>query len=117
MIGWIGHELGHIMDYEARSSIGMIGFGFGYVFSKKYVHKAERIADTYAVERGMADYIIATKNFILDHTELPQAYKNKIARLYLSPDDIVELVTELEEEEQDAIKQEMIQEAEKEAEP
>ena len=117
MIGWIGHELGHIMDYEERSSMGVIGFGFGYVFSRKYVRKAERIADIYAVEHGMADYIIATKNFILDHAELPQAYKDKIARLYLSPDDIVELVTELEEEERDAIKQEMIQEVEKEVEP
>ncbi len=117
MIGWIGHELGHIMDYEERSSLGVIRFGFGYVFSKKYIRKAERIADTYAVERGMAGYIIATKNFILGHAELPQAYKDKIARLYLSPDDIVELVTELEEEELDTVKEKIIQEVEKQAEP
>lgn len=115
MVGWIGHELGHVMDYERRSGMGVIGFGFGYIFSKKYVRKAERVADTYAVEHGMADYIIATKNFILEHAGLPQAYKDKIARLYLSPDDIVELVTELEQEEQDAVKQEMLQEVEKEA--
>jgi hypothetical protein len=97
MIGWIGHELGHILDYERRSNAGMISFGYQYVFSSTYVKEAERIADTYAVERGLGKYIIATKRFILDHAELPQSYKNKIARLYLSPDVITDLVKKLEE--------------------
>lgn len=96
MIGWIGHELGHILDYEHRSNAGMVKFGYQYIFSPAYVKEAERDADTYAVEHGLGNYIIATKRFILDHTELPQSYKNKIARLYLSPDVIVELVKKLE---------------------
>jgi hypothetical protein len=100
MIGWIGHELGHILDYEQRSNTGIISFGYQYLFSPTYVKEAERVADTYAVERGLGSYIIATKRFILDHAELPQSYKNKIARLYLSPDVIVELVKKLEEKEQ-----------------
>lgn len=98
MVGWIGHELGHIMDFESRSNLGVIAFGFKYVFSERYVRVAERTADTYAVNHGLGKYIIETKRFILDHTELPQAYKDKIARLYLSPDDIVEQVIKLEEE-------------------
>lgn len=97
MIGWIGHELGHIMDYESRSNFGMIGFGLGYLLSPGYIKKAELLADTYAVNHGLGDFIIATKRFILDHAELPQSYKDKIARLYLSPDDIVEQVKKLEE--------------------
>jgi hypothetical protein len=60
------------------------------------VKEAERVADTYAVERGLGKYIIATKRFILDHAELPQSYKDKIARLYLSPDVIVEMVKKME---------------------
>lgn len=98
MIGWIGHELGHIMDYERRSSFSMAGFGLGYLFSADYVRKAERIADNYAVQRGLGPYLIETKRFILDHAELPQAYKDKIARLYVSPEEIVEQVRILEEE-------------------
>jgi hypothetical protein len=97
MIGWIGHELGHIMDYESRSNTGMIAFGYNYLRSGVYVRGVEEIADTYAVNHGLAPYIIATKRFILDHAELPKAYKEKIARLYLSPDDIVEQVRKLEE--------------------
>ncbi|MGA0559100.1 hypothetical protein ACO2Q8_20755 [Larkinella sp. VNQ87] len=97
LIGWIGHELGHIMDYENRSNAGLVGFGISYVFSPAYVRKVERIADTYAVERGLGPYLVETKRFILDHAELPQTYKDKIARLYVSPEEIVEQVKKLEE--------------------
>lgn len=97
LIGWIGHELGHVMDYENRSVWGMIRFGLGYLLSPSYVKKAERTADTFAVNHGLGKYIIATKHYILDHTSLPDKYKRKIARLYLSPDDIVEQVRALEE--------------------
>jgi hypothetical protein len=92
LIGWIGHELGHIMDYLPRSTVDMIRFGIGYSFSRKYIMAAERAADTYAVQQGLAGKIITTKNFILDHASIPPRYKQKIRRLYLSPDDIMELV-------------------------
>lgn len=98
IIGWIGHELGHIMDYESRSNLGMVGFGIGYVFSADYVKKVERIADSYAVNHGLGPYLVETKRFILDHAELPQAYKDKIARLYVSPEEITEQVKKLEEQ-------------------
>lgn len=97
MVGWLGHELGHILDYESRSNTGMISFGYRYYFSSEYVKSAEVTADTYAVNHGLGKYIISTKRFILDHAELPKAYKDKIARLYLSPDVIVEQVRKLEE--------------------
>jgi len=101
LIGWIGHELGHIMDYEQRNTMSIANFGLLYWLSKTYVRKAERVADTFAVNRGMGSYILATKDFILGHSELSQRYKDKIARLYLSPDDIVELVAKLEDKTQD----------------
>ncbi len=97
MIGWIGHELGHILDYEGKSNMEMISFGYRYVFHSSFVKHAEMLADSYAVERGMGNYIVATKRFILDHAELPQSYKDKISRLYLSPDIIVEKVRALEQ--------------------
>lgn len=100
MIGWIGHELGHVLDYERRSNRGMIAFGIRYYLHPSYVKQAERAADFFAVEHGMGHYIIATKHFILDNADLPQAYKDKIRRLYLSPDVIVEQVRKLEEAQQ-----------------
>ena len=100
MIGWIGHELGHILDYEGMSNMQMISFGYRYYFHPTFVKHAEMVADSLAVERGMGHYIVATKRFILDNAELPQAYKDKIRRLYLSPDVIMEQVKKLEEKKQ-----------------
>ena len=101
LIGWIGHELGHIMDYRERSGINMLGFGIQYMFSKGFIKEAERAADTYAVNHGMGNYILATKDFILNHASLSEAYKNRIKRLYLSPEEIMVLVDELYELEQE----------------
>ncbi|GAB3905643.1 hypothetical protein GCM10028803_36800 [Larkinella knui] len=107
MIGWIGHELGHIMDYENRSNLGLIGFGLSYVLSAGYIKKVERIADAYAVSHGLGSYLVETKQFILNHAELPQAYKDKIARLYVSPAEIVEQVKKQEEEKLEKQKKEL----------
>ncbi len=98
LIGWLGHELGHIMDYREKSAFGLIIFGMRYITSANYIKKAERAADTYAVNAGMGNYILATKNFILNHSHLSDSYKERIARLYLSPEEIIVLVNKLEED-------------------
>ncbi|WP_378186334.1 hypothetical protein ACE939_14555 [Aquimarina sp. W85] len=92
LIGWLGHELGHVMDYKERSSGGMLVFGFKYLFSSRHIQEVERAADTYAVQHGMGSYIIATKNFILEHASLSETYKNRIKKLYLSPEEIMQLI-------------------------
>lgn len=93
-IGWIGHELGHILDYEKRSKLNLIFFGIKYLFSKKSIKEAERTADTYAIAHGMVNYILATKDFILNNASITQQYKNRIIKYYLSPEEIMELVEE-----------------------
>ena len=92
MIGWLGHELGHIMDYRDRSSLNLIWFGARYFFSDNAIKTAERAADTYAVDKNMDAYILETKNFILNNTDLSDSYKNRIKKYYLSPDEIMILV-------------------------
>ncbi|WP_236974751.1 hypothetical protein [Membranihabitans maritimus] len=95
LIGWLGHELGHIMDYLNRSSINLIFFGIKYLLLHEHVKSAERTADTYAIANGMSNYIIETKKFILNHTSLSQTYKQKIQRLYLAPEEIVKIANKL----------------------
>ncbi len=94
LIGWLGHELGHIMDYSTRSSLNLIGFGLKYVLFNSFVRKAEQTADRYAIRHNMKDYILETKNYILNHTELSERYKEKIKRLYVSPEQVLEFVNE-----------------------
>ena len=97
LIGWLGHELGHVMDYQFRSGFNLVGFGLGYLFSEKSMKRAERSADTFAVIHGMEDYILATKNFILNEAGFPEIYTNRIKRFYLSPEEIMILVEERDE--------------------
>lgn len=92
MIGWLGHELGHVMDYKERSSGNLIWFGIKYFFSTKSIQEAERAADSYAVQNGMEGYILKTKDFILNQAGISQKYRERIKRLYLSPEEIMELV-------------------------
>ena len=94
LIGWIGHELGHIVDYQHRSKTNLIWFGVKYLLSDNHIVDAERAADTYAVSHGMEDYILKTKDFILNHAEITQAYKLRIQKYYLSPEEIMDIVND-----------------------
>lgn len=92
LIGWIGHELGHIMDYLKRNNWSMFLFGIGYFTSKSFIMAAERVADTYAIDHKLGDYILATKEFILHESGMPEKYIQRIKRLYLSPEEVMDLV-------------------------
>ncbi|MAM18809.1 MAG: hypothetical protein CME35_07550 [Gramella sp.] len=98
LTGWLGHELGHVMDYKNRHGFGLIWFGIKYMTSKNYIREAERAADTYAVNHGLGEYIIATKDFILNESQLSETYKSRIKDLYLSQEEIMVLIDELHEE-------------------
>ena len=93
-VGWIGHELGHVVDYSERTNVGMMLFGLKYLFSAAHIKEVERTADTYAVQHGMGDYILTTKNFILDNAHLSEKYKDRIRRLYISPEEVMKLINE-----------------------
>lgn len=92
LTGWLDHELGHVMDYRSRSTFNMIIFGLKYLYSHAHIQEVERAADDYAVRHGMGEYILKTKNFILNHTSLSERYKKHMRKFYLSPEEILELI-------------------------
>ena len=94
LIGWLGHELGHVMDYRDRSGLGMVIFGLKYLYSSGHIQEVERAADSYAVAHGMGDYILKTKDFILNHADISEKYKTRMRKLYLSPEEIMKLIEE-----------------------
>lgn len=98
LIGWIAHELGHIVDYINRSKGNLVWFGVKYLFSDNHIVEAERAADKYAVEHGLEEYILQTKNFILDHAKISEKYKDRIRKYYLSPEEIMDLIQNRDEE-------------------
>ncbi len=92
IIGWLGHELGHVMDYERMSNFKLVLFGINYLTSSKAIVKAERQADSFAIKQGMKDYIIKTKNFILNHADISESYKARMKKYYLSPEEIMDII-------------------------
>ncbi|MGF1586635.1 MAG: hypothetical protein ACFCUM_15020 [Bacteroidales bacterium] len=92
LIGWIGHELGHIMDYLRKNNWSMILFGISYFTSKSFIIMAERAADTYALDHGLGKYILATKEFIMQQAGMSEKYINRINRLYLPPEEIMDMM-------------------------
>lgn len=92
LIGWIGHELGHVMDYSNRSKLNLIWFGIKYLLSDTHIVEAERAADTYAIRHNMEEYILKTKDFILNNAEIHDAYKLRIKKYYLSPEEIMDII-------------------------
>ncbi|TXF89053.1 hypothetical protein FUA23_12260 [Neolewinella aurantiaca] len=98
VVGWFAHELGHIIDYLNRPVLGMISFGLGYALWSRYMRKAERIADTIAVEHGFGDEVRATKAYLLQHATLPFNYKRRLNKYYLSADELEGLILAWEQE-------------------
>ncbi len=94
LIGWIGHELGHVMDYRDRSNLNLIWFGAKYLLSDNHIAEAERAADTYAIRSGMEKYILITKDFILSQANIDKAYIARIKKYYLSPEEIMEIINQ-----------------------
>ncbi|TXE10582.1 hypothetical protein ES711_01360 [Gelidibacter salicanalis] len=92
LIGWIGHELGHVMDYTNRNKLNLIWFGIKYLLSDNHIVEAERAADTYAVQHNMEEYILKTKEFILNNADIHEAYKLRIKKYYLSPEEIMDVI-------------------------
>lgn len=92
IVGWIGHELGHVMDYNHRMGVGLVAFGIGYVTSSRYKTGAEHMADIYAISHGLGSQILATKEFILDNAHIDKTYKNKIKSFYMSPEEVLERI-------------------------
>jgi hypothetical protein len=89
LVGWIGHELGHIMDYLRRSNWSLILFGIGYYTSRTFIIAAERVADTYAINQGLGEYILTTKDFILHQAGMSEQYIKKIRRFYVPPEEVM----------------------------
>ncbi len=94
LIGWLGHELGHIMDYQRMNNAELIWFGLKYLTSNHAIVGAERAADEFAIKQGMREYILEAKNFIFNHADISKNYKNRIKKYYLSPEEIMDMVRE-----------------------
>lgn len=74
-VGWLGHELAHICEYEKMTTLQTIGFALKYVISKKYVRMVERNTDLITVRHGLAFPLYEGTGFLLRNTEISAKYR------------------------------------------
>jgi hypothetical protein len=90
IIGWLGHELGHVLDYKNRSSWNLAWFGIFYYFSTSFLMKAEVRADLNAVNHGLIKELVVSKEFGRNPKYFPWRYINKLNKLYPTVDKVKE---------------------------
>lgn len=98
LVGWFAHELGHLIDYLPRTAVDLLKFGIGYLMFPNFRIGAERKADIFAIARGYSAQVIATKKYILEKSSLPDYYKTRIERYYMSADEVALMVQKKERE-------------------
>ncbi len=63
LVGWIGHEFAHLIDYNTMKNRALLGFIVGYVFNKRKMRRTERNADRETIKRGLGIQLLDGVNF------------------------------------------------------
>lgn len=62
-VGILGHELCHIVDFNHRTGLSLVGLGIAHI-SKRYIDRYEYKTDSMNIERGLGYQLIAWKEYL-----------------------------------------------------
>jgi ribosome-associated protein len=88
-VGVIGHELAHILDYENKSGMRIIGNAFGYS-NKKFRAKFERATDQRTIDHGLGWQCRDWSYYVHHYKNIPEDYLKYKRKIYMSYDEIEE---------------------------
>jgi len=91
MVGWIGHELGHILHYSHKSSGGILLTGVKYAFPG-YRRKMERFTDQLAIQHDLGYALYEGVDYTINLSHATGHYKNNQEKFYLHPEEIIERI-------------------------
>ena len=86
LLGWFGHELAHITQYEKMKTMKFLIFPFLYIFNKKFRRKFEIEADNITKKRGLEKKLVEGIKFIIQDPRVSNAYKIRTKKFYSSVD-------------------------------
>ncbi len=87
-IGVLGHELAHIIDYENKNTLQIIGIGLRYG-NKKYRAKFERATDQRTLDAGLKWQIYDFSTYVIKYNKNNPSYLEYKKKVYMTPDDIL----------------------------
>jgi hypothetical protein len=82
-IGWIGHELSHIIDFQERNILGIIRVGI-YYGKSKFRRRLERKVDVLTIEHGLGEELFDGVDYMLNSSAANENYKKNFIKHYLS---------------------------------
>lgn len=82
-IGWIGHELSHIVDFQERNVLGIIRVGV-YYGKSKFRRRLERKVDDLTIQHGLGEELFDGVDYMLNSSAASENYKKNFVKHYLS---------------------------------
>lgn len=89
LVGWIGHEFAHLIDYSSMNNRELLGFIAAYVFDKREMRKTERQADKETIKRGLGIQLLDGVVFFEKNEKVSKRYRKRKKKNYLSEEEII----------------------------
>jgi len=96
-VGVIGHELAHIVDYNNKSFVTIIGNGVAYVTSDSFKQKLEYKIDGMAISRGLGNELYAFRLFVEEEAKTTRKYRKFKRKIYMTSEEIAQMIHEMNE--------------------
>ena len=91
LVGLIGHEYQHILDYTKMSALEIIGLAPKYCF-RKFKRKFENETDKAIIERGLGSQLMDWAQYSMHECDASEEYKNFKKENYLSKTEIINIM-------------------------
>jgi hypothetical protein len=82
-IGWIAHELGHIIDYESRNALSLMAMGVFYVTVPSFKRNIEQSVDIITIRHGLGYEHCEGAEYLLYKSNATEKYKKNNVKYYL----------------------------------
>jgi hypothetical protein len=89
VVGWVGHELGHIAYYRQKTVPGILVAGLRYLHPK-YKRDMERQTDMTAIQHDMGFALYEGVHYTFCCSKANPDYKASLKKYYLSLDEILQ---------------------------
>ena len=89
LVGWLGHELAHLIDYSSMKNRDLLSFVTAYVFDKREMRRTERQADRETIKRGLGVQLLDGAHFFHKSKKVSKKYRKKNKKYYLSEEEII----------------------------
>ncbi|MDZ7879723.1 MAG: hypothetical protein U5L45_18740 [Saprospiraceae bacterium] len=85
-IGWIAHELGHVVDYESRSAFSLMVMGLFYVSVPSFKRNIEQSVDIITIRHGLGYENCEGAEYLLYQSNAAEKYRKNNLSYYLPID-------------------------------